>query len=161
MYVSGHDVCFVPTIWEVSKDTMDRVSSGGHSRALDTLVPPDRERKTDLIKVNKKKKEQISCFTTVSSGSSAHLHMVSNTHCACRPAPQSSLHHHDSLYRTQHTYNSLLQRCCHVQTLSMKRTQWDISFDCVRSWRQSGRTKKKEQFCFSSFSVGRINAFCL
>lgn len=37
-------VCVLLTIWDVSKDTMERVSSLGHSRALDTLVPPERQR---------------------------------------------------------------------------------------------------------------------
>lgn len=31
----------VQTICEVSRETMERSSSGGHSRALETLVPPE------------------------------------------------------------------------------------------------------------------------
>lgn len=31
----------VQTICEVSRETMERGSSGGHSRALETLVPPE------------------------------------------------------------------------------------------------------------------------
>ncbi len=80
------------TICEVSRETMQRISSGGHSRALETLVPPERGKTTVTIEVTMEKPSISSCpaydfmfLTQTNKHTRTHAHTNTNLGLGIKP----------------------------------------------------------------------------